>query len=332
MIEKIIASWKKKEYKPIYWLEGEEVYYIDKLCNYAEDNLLTDAEKAFNLTILYGKDAEWQQVVNACKRYPMQSDLQVIIVKEAQLLKDIEKIESYVEKPLSSSVLIIAYKNKKIDGRTKFSKTLKEKGEFHTYKKMYDDKLPEWTSNMIQQKGLTINNKALILLTQHIGNDLNRLENEVEKLQINLSSRKTITEDDIENYVGISKEYNIFELQNALATKNLSKAIQIISYFGSNPKAAPMMLLLPTLYSYFSKLFLRFGLNTNDDKAIASHIGVHPFMVKDYIKAANLYQYAGVEKAILLLQHYNLKSIGINNGSTTDSELLKEMCVKIIYG
>ena len=331
MIEKIIASWKKKEYKPIYWLEGEEVYYIDKLCNYAEDNLLTDAEKAFNLTILYGKDAEWQQVVNACKRYPMQSDLQVIIVKEAQLLKDIEKIESYVEKPLSSSVLIIAYKNKKIDGRTKFSKTLKEKGEFHTYKKMYDDKLPEWTSNMIQQKGLTINNKALILLTQHIGNDLNRLENEVEKLQINLSSRKTITEDDIENYVGISKEYNIFELQNALATKNLSKAIQIISYFGSNPKAAPMMLLLPTLYSYFSKLFLRFGLNTNDDKAIASHIGVHPFMVKDYIKAANLYQYAGV-KAILLLQHYNLKSIGINNGSGTDSELLKEMCVKIIYG
>lgn len=332
MIEKIIASWKKKEYKPIYWLEGEEVYYIDKLCNYAEDNLLTDAEKAFNLTILYGKDAEWQQVVNACKRYPMQSDLQVIIVKEAQLLKDIEKIESYVEKPLNSSVLIIAYKNKKIDGRTKFSKTLKEKGEFHTYKKMYDDKLPEWTSNMIQQKGLTINNKALILLTQHIGNDLNRLENEVEKLQINLSSRKTITEDDIENYVGISKEYNIFELQNALATKNLSKAIQIISYFGSNPKAAPMMLLLPTLYSYFSKLFLRFGLNTNDDKAIASHIGVHPFMVKDYIKAANLYQYAGVEKAILLLQHYNLKSIGINNGSATDSELLKEMCVKIIYG
>ncbi len=331
LIDSIISSWNKKKYESVYWLEGEEVFYIDKIVEYAEDKILSESEKGFNLTVLYGKDSDWASVANACMRYPMFSEKQVVIVKEAQQLKDIEKLESYIENPLSSTILIIAYKEKKVDGRSKFAKTIKTKGSLHTFKKLFDNQLPEWTSTMITNKGYTIKSKALMLLTEHVGNDLNRLENEVDKLIINLKVRKEITEDDIEKYIGISKEYNIFELQNALANKNMPKAMQIILYFESNPKAAPLQLILPTLYGFFSKVFLIFGLNTSDEKSIASSIGVHPFLLKDYSKAAQLYQYAGVEKAILLIQHYNLKGIGINNGNVTDANLMKELVFKMIY-
>ncbi len=329
MIDKVIGDWKKGKFNNIYWLEGEEVYYIDKLVNFAEDEILTEDEKGFNLTVLYGKDSDWTQIVNACRRYPMFSEKQVVIVKEAQQLKDIDKLESYVENPLTSTILVIAYKDKKIDGRTKFAKIVKEKGQLLSFKKLYDNQLPDWASSMIMSKGYTIKSKALMLLVEHVGNDLNRLENEIDKLVINLKDRKDITEDDIEKYIGISKEYNVFELQNALATKNMSKAVQIIQYFESNPKSAPIQLLLPTLYSFFSKVFMIFGLQTNDEKAVATAIGVHPFLLKDYSKAAQLYQYFGVEKTLLLLNHYNLKSIGIHN-STPDAGLMKELVFKII--
>jgi DNA polymerase III subunit delta len=255
---------------------------------------------------------------------------QVVIVKEAQQLKDIEKIESYIDKPLSSTILLFAYKDGKVDGRKKFGKTLKEKAVFQSFKKMYDNQLPDWVQQLIQSKGFTIKSKALMLLVEFVGNDLNRLENEVDKVIINLKNRKEITEDDIEQFIGISKEYNVFELQNALATKNMSKAIQIVQYFESNPKAAPMQLILPTLYSFFNKVFLIFGLNQPDDKAIASSIGVHPFLVKEYMNASKLYQYSGTEQAILLLQHYNLKNIGIYNSASSDSSLMKELVYKLV--
>jgi DNA polymerase III subunit delta len=329
VIEKVIAEWKKGKFNNVYWLEGEEVYYIDKLVNFAEDELLTEAEKGFNLSVFYGKDSDWAQVVNACRRYPMFSEKQVVIVKEAQQLKDIDKLESYVDNPLPSTILVIAYKDKKIDGRTKFAKTVKEKGQLLSFKKLYENQLPDWANNMIIAKSYTIKSKALMLLVEHVGNDLNRLENEIDKLIINLKDRKDITEDDIEKYIGISKEYNVFELQNALATKNMSKAIQIIQYFESNPKSAPIQLLLPTLYGFFSKVFMIFGLQTTDEKAVATAIGVHPFLLKDYSKAAQLYQYFGVEKTLLLLNHYNLKSIGIHN-SAPDAGLMKELVFKII--
>ncbi len=332
MIDHIIKDWKLKKYKPIYWLEGEEPYYMDKLTDYAADHLLNEDAKAFNLTVLYGKDSDWATLVNACKRYPMQGDLQVVIVKEAQQLKDIEKIEPYVDNPLHSTVLIIAYKDKKVDGRTKFAKTLKTKGELITFKKIYENKLPEWTNALVVSKGNTIKSKALILLTQHVGSDLNRLENEIDKLIINLGERKEINEDDIEKYIGISKDYNAFELQNALANKNMAKAIQIIQYFESNPKAAPIQLVLPTLYSFFAKVFLVYGVPSKSEYDIANAIGVQAFMLKDYLTASQLYQYSGTEKAILLLQHYNLKSVGLHSSANiTDAQLLKELVYKIIY-
>jgi len=326
----IISDWKKQIYKPIYWLEGEEEYFIDKVVNYAENHILSESETAFNLTVFYGKDADWTFIINACRRYPMFADKQVVLLKEAQQMRDIEKLEKYIENPLTSTIFVVSYKEKKVDGRTRLAKLLKEKGVVLTTKKLYDSQLPEWTEELVQSKGHSISQKAIMLLVDHIGNDLSRIENEIEKILINLGERKAITEEDIEKYVGVSKDFNVFELQAALATKNLSKAIQIIQYFEANPKAAPIQLILPSIYSFFSKLFMIYGLSTRDEKTVAASLGVSPFFVKDYLKAANIYSYPDVEKLILLLSDYNLKSIGINNSGTPDASLLKEMVVKMI--
>jgi DNA polymerase III subunit delta len=328
--EKIISDWKKKLFKPVYWLEGEEDYFIDKVVHYAEHNILTESEAGFNLTVFYGRDADWTQVINACKRYPMFAERQVVLLKEAQHMRDIDKLESYIAQPLSSTIFVVSYKEKKVDGRTQLAKLLKTKAELFTTKKMYDSALPDWTNEMVKGKGFTISQKAVLLLVDHIGNDLSRIDNEVAKMLVNLGTRTNITEDDIEKYVGVSKEYNPFELQSAMAAKDLSKAMRIIQYFEANPKAAPIQLVLPTLYNLFSKTYMIFGQSSKDDKTIAANIGVNAWFVKDYLLVARNYGYNGVEKALLLLHHYNLRSIGINDIGSPDASLLKEMVGKLM--
>ncbi len=328
--EKIIADFKKKNFKPIYWLEGEEPYFIDEVVNYAEHKILTEAEAGFNLTVFYGRDAAWPDVVNACRRYPMFSERQVVLLKEAQHMKDIDKLEGYIDNPLPSTIFVVSYKEKKVDGRSKLSKTLKQKGELLTTKKLYDNQLPEWANQMVQHHGLGIDQKALLLLVDHIGNDLSRIQNEIEKLAVNLGNRKTITADDIEKYIGVSKEFNVFELQDALAKKNLPKAIRIIQYFEANPKAAPIQMILPALYNFFSKVYMVFGVPSNNEKEVATALGVNPFFMKDYMAAAKGYTQQGVERILLLLHEYNLRSIGVNNGSADDAGLMKELVVKMM--
>lgn len=330
MTDKIIASWKKKEYKPVYWLEGDEEYFIDEVMDYAEHKILSEQEAGFNLTVFYGKDAQLAEVVNACRRYPMFAEKQVVLLKEGQQMKDIEKLESYIEHPLESTIFVVSYKDKKVDGRGKFAKLLKQKGELVSTKKMYDNQLPDWTNARIQARGYTISQKALALLIDHIGNDLSRLVNEVDKIIVNLSDRNNITEDDIERFVGISKEYNVFELNDAMAQKDLYKAIRILNYFEANPKAGPNVLLLPSLYGFFSKVFMLYGVDSKDQKSMASVIGVNPYFIEDYVTAARKYEYAGITRALLLLHEYNLKSIGINDPGTSDAQLMKEMVVKMM--
>ena len=329
-VEKIISEWKKGIFKPVYWLEGEEEFYIDKAVSYAEQHLLNDSEKAFNLTVFYGRDANWADVINACRRYPMFSERQVVLLKEAQQMRDVEKLEAYVENPLHSTILVVSYKDKKVDGRTKFAKLLKEKAVLVTTKKLYENQLPEWTQELLQEKGLGISPKGLALLVDHIGNDLSRIENEIDKLSVNLGKRKTITEDDIEQFIGVSKDFNVFELQGALAKKDLAKAMRIVQYFEANPKAAPIQLILPSLYGFFSKVFMVFGAGSQDEKSVANAIGVKPFFIRDYMQAASIYQYAGVEKTLLLLHRYNLRSIGVHDAGNSDASLMKEMIVKIV--
>lgn len=328
--EKIIGDWKKKRFKPVYWLEGEEEFFINELMDYAEHHILPEEEKAFNLSVFYGKDADWTAVINACRRYPMFAEKQVVLLKEAQQMRDILKLEPYIQKPLESTVFVVSYKDKKVDARTKFAKLIKEKGELLSTKKIYESQLPEWITGQVNERGLTITPRAMSLLIDHIGNDLTRIKSELEKITINLGGRTSIREEDIENFVGISKEFNVFELQNALARKDLPKAIRIILYFESNPKAAPVQLVLPALYAFFSKLYILFSLPNPDEKTAAAALGVSPFFIKDYLTAARNYGFSGTENAILLLQRYNLKSIGVGVTSMEDGELLKELVIKLM--
>jgi DNA polymerase-3 subunit delta len=334
-VEKIIQQFKQEQFKPIYWIEGEEPFFIDQVMDYAEKHILTESEAAFNLTVFYGRDANWADVVNACRRYPVFAEKQVVLLKEAQGLKDIEtRLESYIENPLKSTIFIVGYKDKKVDGRKKFAKTLAKNGELLTTKKLYDNQLPDWVTKMVQSKGFSIDSKATYLLVENIGNDLSRLSNEVGKVIINLDGRKQITLDDIEEYVGISKEYNALELQSALTQRNLTRCLQIIQFFEGNPKALPIQMLLPSLYTFFSKAYLVFGAGTNNEYEISKQLGYsgpNPY-VKDIIQCAKNYRQKGVEQVILLLHEYNLKSIGVYaNGNTSDADLLKEMIVKMVY-
>lgn len=326
--DKIINDLKKKIFKPVYWLEGEEDFFIDQVVHYAEHSLLPESEQSFNLSVFYGKDTDWATVVNACRRYPMFAEQQVVILKEAQEMRSIEKLETYVDKPLGSTLLFVAYKGKKVDGRTKLSKLLKEKGVVLTTKKLYDNELPEWTHSMIKGKGFSITNKALMLLIDHIGNDLSRLRNEIDKLALNLGQRRSITEDDIEQYIGISKEFNVFELQQAVAHRDLYKAMRIIQYFEANPKAAPIQLVLPSIYGFFSKLLVVHSVPATDEAAVAAAAGINKFFVRDYLQAAQRYSQPAVEQIILLCHHYNLRSVGIDDAGTEDMQLMKEFVAK----
>jgi DNA polymerase-3 subunit delta len=331
-IEELISDLKKNKFKPVYWLEGEEEYFIDQVLDFAENHILTPTEAQFNRSIFYGRDTDFSTILNACRRYPMFAEKQVIIIREAQALRDIDKLESYINKPLNSTLLFIGYKGKKVDGRSKLARSLKEKGVMLTTRKMYENELPEWVTHLIKSKGFTITNKGLFLLIDHIGNDLSRINNETDKIIINLGDRKNITEDDIEKYVGISKEYNVFELQDALGKRDLYKAIRIAQYFENNPKSTPIQLILPTLYSFFSKIQMIYTTPSNDEKELSATIGVPEWKMRDYIQAASRYSHQSVEENILLLHHYNLRSIGINDPGTSDGLLLKEMLVKMIAG
>lgn len=328
--ELLIKELKKAPSKPVYWLEGEEEFFIDEVINYAENKLLKEAEASFNLTIFYGRDTDWATVINACRRYPMFSERQVIIVKEAQAMRDIEKLEPYIDKPLTSTLLFIGYKGKKVDGRTKLAKTLKDKAVLFSTKKLYESELPDWTQKQAKTKGLTLANKALHLLIDHLGNDLSRINNELDKIMLNLEGRTEITEDDIERYVGISKEYNVFELQDALAKKDSYKALRIAQYFQHNPKAGPLQLISPSLYGFFSKVQMVYDNTTGSERSLAVAIGVPEWKVKDYVQAAGKYQRSAVEKNIILLHYYNLRSLGVKDAGTDDGELLKEMLIKMM--
>ena len=328
--EKIISDWKKKNFKSLYWLEGEEDYYIDMVTDYAEHHILDEAEAGFNLTVFYGRDADWAMVVNACKRYPMFAERQVVVLKEAQQMKDIEKLESYFENPLASTIFVAAYKGKTLDKRTRLYKLLKQTAEVFNAEKIKDYKLQEWIGQYVRSKGYSISEKAVSLLDEHIGNDLARIVNEIEKLNLNLKGRKEITEDDIEQYIGISKEYNVFELQAAIAKKDLPRAITIIAYFEANPKAGPIQMVLPALYASFSKIYTVFGMSDQSESAIRPHFYNNSVAARNALETIKRYGYDGVERILLLLHQYNLKGVGVGDSGATDASLMREMVVKML--
>ena len=329
-VEKILSEWKSNIFKPVYWFEGEEEFYIDQLVDYAEHKILSESEKAFNQAVFYGKDANWAEVVNACSRYPMFAEKQMVLLKEAQHMKDIDKLEGYISNPLKSTILIISHKGKSLDGRTRFARVVLKNAQVLQTKKVYENNLPSWISDFVKSRGFDIAPRALMLLVDHIGNDLSRIANEIDKVVLNLGNRKSITEDDIENFVGISKEYNVFELQQAISNKDLAKAIRIIQYFEANPKAGPIKMLLPALYNHFSKVITIFQMSDKSEKALTPLFYRNPFAAKQALETVMNYSYDSVEQALMLLHEYNLKSVGIRNPGVPDASLMKEMAVKII--
>jgi len=325
----ILHSWSKGQFSSFYWLEGDEDYFIDQLTEAAEKSILKPEEAAFNCTVFYGRDTSWADVLNQCRRYPMFAERQVVILKEAQQLRDIEKLEPYFEQPLSSTILIIAHKEKKLDNRKKVARLIKEKGAYVFFKKLSEKDIASWIEQRLAERAYKIAPRALLLMVDHLGSDLSRIAQEIEKLQLNCKPGSVIDEDAIERFVGVNKEFNVFELQTALAQKDFLKAFRIIQYFKQNPKAAPLQLILPLLYSFFSKVYMLFGTDATDDRTIAGQLGIPPFSIRNYKEAARLYGYKGTELNLLLLHQYNLKSVGVGAASTDDSSLLKELIFKM---
>jgi len=330
--EQIIADLKKKEYKPVYFLTGDEPWFIDRITDYIATHVLTEEEKAFNQTILYGKDTDIPTIINTAKRFPMMASRQVVIVKEAQELDNIDDLVYYVEKPLTSTLLVINYKYKKLDGRKAITKTLMKHTEFYESKKLYDDKIPDWIENYLKKKKVGMEPGVGILLCDHLGNDLSKIVNELEKLIITLpKDEKVISIPHIEKYVGISKDYNIFELYKALGVKDVLKANRIINYFGKNQRDNHITMTISSLFSFFSKILTFHSLQNRSRNNVASVLKINPYFVSDYEQAAKKFPPGKCVEIISILREYDLKSKGYGNSTSSAGDLLKEMIYRIMH-
>lgn len=328
-VVKIVNDIKAGNIKPIYFLMGEEPYYIDKLSDYIEENVLTEEEKGFNQTVLYGRDVSIEDIISTCKRYPMMAERQVVIVKEAQdLIKTIDKLETYAENPMPSTVLVFCYKYKTLDKRKKLPKLVAKTGVLYESKKLYENQVGDWIKRVLSGKKYAIEPKANIMLVQFLGNDLSKINNELEKLQIILPVETTITPHHIEENIGFSKDFNVFELQNALGSKNQMKAYQIAQYFADNPKDNPMVVTTSLVFTFFVKLLKYHGLKDKNPKNVASVLGVNPYFLKDYDVALKNYPMRKVSQIVGSLREVDVKSKGVG-ANLSQSDLLKEMLYKI---
>lgn len=329
--EEIISNLQKKIYHPIYFLMGEETYFIDKISDFISDNVLTEAEKGFNQTILYGKDLEPHAIIANARRFPMMANHQVIIVREAQNIRKIEDLEPYVRNPLNSTILVINYKYKTLDKRKTFPKLIDQKGILFESKKIYDNQLPAWISSYLKNQKYTVSPQAAAMISEYLGADLSKVANELDKLIISLPAGTQITPDHIEKNIGISKEFNVYELHNALGERDLLKANRIINYFGDNPSdnAAPKV--ISSLFGYFSKLLTYQFLEDKSQNNVASVLQVHPFFVKTYVTAAKNFNIKKLVEIVSILREYDMKSKGWGNVSATPADLQKEMIYRILH-
>ncbi len=331
--KQIIADLKNQIYHPVYLLMGHEPYYIDQIADYISQNVLkTEEEREFNMAVLYGRDTDEETIISYAKSYSMMANYQLVIVKEAQNLKKIEKLQAYVENPLKSTILVLCYKYGTVDGRKSFAKTVKKNGVLFESKVVYDDKMPDWVSNFVKTKGFAIKPDAAALLAENIGNNLSRMANEVNKLTIVLPQGATITMDEIEKNIGISKDYNVFELQNALCERDILKANKIIDYFSHNPREHPLVMVLPVLYSFFSKILIYQSLkNKNDRRAVIAALGVNPFFLNRYINGAKFFPLKKLPSIFSYLREADEKAKGIGMPTKNDGGILKELIFKIMH-
>ena len=327
----IIQQINNKVYQPVYFLMGEESYYTDKISDYISKNVLTQEEKEFNQITLYGKDTDVATVISEAKQFPFGSTYRVVIIKEAQDIKKIENLEIYLDNPLPSTILVVCYKYKKIDKRKSFGKNLSKKSILFDSKKLYENQIPSWIKTEVKEQGFSIDDKSANILTQYLGNDLSKINNELSKLVLHLKKGEQITPKIIEENIGISKDFNVFELQNALGIKDVLKSNQIIKYFSENPKNHPFVLTLSSLFTFFQKVMIYQNLKDKSSKNAASALGVNPYFISQFQTASRNYPMKKLFKIFTYLKEYDLKSKGVNNTSTADKELLKELTFKILH-
>ncbi|MBM3420400.1 MAG: DNA polymerase III subunit delta [Bacteroidetes bacterium] len=330
--DSILADLRKKIYRPVYFLAGDEPFYIDLISKFIEENVLDKAERDFNQIILYGDDTTVPGIIEVSRRFPMMATHQVIIVREAQSLKKIEELAIYTENPLSSTILVINYKYKTPDKRTKLYKSLETKGVYFESPRLRDYQVPPWIKEYLMAKGVGIETDAGALLTEYLGTDLGKIANELDKLIISLPAGKpVITMGLIERNIGISKDFNNFELQKALGEKNIERANRIIRYFADNPKDNPVTLTISSLFSFFSKLLIFHSLADKSKNSVASALKINPYFVREYETAARNYNLSKVVSVIGLLRTFDMRSKGVGDAGTPSGDLLKELVFSILH-
>jgi DNA polymerase-3 subunit delta len=324
----ILSGLKSRKFAPVYFLYGAEHFYIDELSQFAEQHILNEGEKGFNQTVLYGKETDAATIINTAKRFPMMSDYQLIIVKEAQNIRNLDELEAYFEKPVPSTILVFCYKKDKLDKRTKVYKALTKHVVFES-KKLYDNELAPWIEKYLKDRGFSISTKSANLIADSLGSDLGKIANELEKLIINKDGDKQITDTDVELKIGISKEFNIFELIGAVALKNSGRAMHIAHHMGKS-KEFSIIAAIINLNNFFSKAYMVKQSNIKDQGQLQRQYGLNYYQAKDYVNAAGRYSADELERCIRILHEYDLKSKGVNNASATPDELLKEILLRIL--
>jgi len=330
--EAIIADLKAKKYAPVYLLHGEESYFIDKISQYIEANVLSESEKAFNQIVMYGKEVTSTQVTDNARQYPMMAERRVVVVKEAQAMSKMDQMVSYVEKPSPQTILVINHKHKKMDGRSKLTKAIKGKGVVFESKKLYDNKVAGWITSEIAARGKSIQPQAANMMAEYLGADLSKISNEIDKILVNLKDASVIDVNTVQTQVGITKDYNVFELQKALSQGDAARVFKIVKYFGNNPKAAPLVMVLSSLYGYFRKVYaVAYYLGKKKDNELASLVGVSPYFVSEYKQAAKNFPARRLVGIFAALSEADLKSKGVGSRGTSENEVLRELMIKIFY-
>lgn len=330
-VKELVTDIKNGNIKPIYFLMGDEPYYIDKISDFIEKNVLSEEEKGFNQMVLYGREVSIDDIVANSKRYPMMAERQVLIIKEAQdLSRTIEQLVDYAENPQPTTVLVVNYKYKKIDKRKALYKAIKKIGVVYESKKLYENQVGEWIRRVLSSKDYSITPKAAQMLVEFLGTDLSKINNELEKLQIILPKGSQITPELIEENIGISKDYNNFELRKAVGNKDVLKAQQIARYFGENPRSNPMVVTISLLFNFFAQLLHYHGLNDKSSRSVASALRINPYFVNEYITAARNYPMKKVSHVISTLREFDVKSKGVGANAVPQGDLLKELLVRIM--
>jgi len=326
-IQSVIQDVKRKVYQPVYFVYGDEPYYIDRIMSSLEKSVLTEEERAFNQTILYGLDVNAAQVIAEARTYPVGAARRLVIIKEAQMMRDIIKLQPYIEHLQPTTILAMGYKKKQFDKRTKFAKAIQNNACLVESKILYENKIPDWINSYVRSKGYSIGLPATMLLTEYLGADLSKIARELDKLSLNLQIGDSIEGDTIEKYIGISREYNVFELINAIADRNIKKAYRIVKYFKENPKASPFVVTLGAIYAFFSRVLMVYT-SGRSGVALAPLLKVNPYFVKQYESAARKYSPENSERIIGLLSQYDLRAKGA--GGTGEGDLLIELVHKIM--